>query len=54
MSTLDSPFVVLVVALVAQWLAAYGGDFLRKRTRSVAEDIPKPPGGTAYRLRPGD
>ena len=38
MSTLDSPFVVLVVALVAQWLAAYGGDFLRKQTRSVAED----------------
>ena len=38
MSTLDSPFVVLVVALVAQWLAAYGGDWLRKLTRPIAED----------------
>jgi len=36
--TLDSPFLVLVVALVGQWLAAYGGDWLRKRTRPIAED----------------
>ena len=33
MGTFDSPFVVFVVALVAQWAAAYAGDLIRKRVR---------------------
>jgi hypothetical protein len=33
MTTFDNPFVVFVVALVAQWAAAYAGDLIRKRVR---------------------
>jgi len=36
--TLDFPSVVFAVSLVAQWLAAYGGDFSRKRWKSLKED----------------
>jgi hypothetical protein len=35
---LDSPFIVFIVSLIAQWLAAYSGDFLRGRTRPVRQD----------------
>ena len=38
MDALDSPFVVLAVALVAQWLAAYVGDVLRKHARPFKEE----------------
>ena len=37
-SILDSPFFVFMVSLIAQWLAAYVGDFLRRRGRAVRED----------------
>ena len=37
-SILDNPFVVFIVALIAQWVAAYFGDFLRRRRREVRED----------------
>jgi hypothetical protein len=37
-SILDSPFFVFIVSLIAQWLAAYVGDFLRRRGRAVRED----------------
>src|SRR5215510_4035396 len=30
-NSFDNPFIVLVVALVAQWIAAYAGDFFHKR-----------------------
>jgi hypothetical protein len=33
MNALDSPFVVFVVALVAQWASAYAGDIIRKKVR---------------------
>ena len=32
------PFFVFIVSLIAQWLAAYVGDFLRRRGRAVRED----------------
>lgn len=35
--SLDEPFVVFAVSLVAQWLAAYAGDLLRKKIRSVTD-----------------
>jgi hypothetical protein len=38
MDALDSPFVVLAVALVAQWLAAYVGDVARKSMRPLKEE----------------
>jgi len=39
MSTiLDHPLIVFAGSLVAQWLAAYGGDFLRRRGRAVRND----------------
>ena len=31
----DNPFIVFAVSLVAQWLAAYFGDFLRKRSHAI-------------------
>lgn len=37
-SGLDSPYVVFIVSLVAQWLAAYSGDFFRKKVRQLTED----------------
>lgn len=37
-SLLDYPFVVLAVAVAAQWLAAYVGDVLRRHARAVKED----------------
>lgn len=37
-SLLDSPFTVFVVFLVAQWLAAYFGDFLRLLGRPARKD----------------
>jgi len=37
-SILDSPFIVFIVSLIAQWLAAYVGDFLRSRGGAVRED----------------
>jgi hypothetical protein len=38
MSILDSPFIVFIVSLIAQWLAAYAGDLLRGRRRPVRKD----------------
>jgi hypothetical protein len=35
---LNSPFIVFIVSLVAQWLAAYVGYFLRGRRRPVRKD----------------
>lgn len=37
-SILDNPFVVFATTLVAQWLAAYTGAFLRKHMRPLSED----------------
>jgi hypothetical protein len=38
MSTIvDNPFVVSLVALVAQWCAAYAGDLLRRKVRPLVE-----------------
>jgi len=37
-SILDNPFIVFTVSLIAQWLAAYAGDFLRGRRRPVRKD----------------
>jgi hypothetical protein len=34
----DNPFIVFAVSLVAQWLAAYAGDFLRKRSHAIRKD----------------
>ena len=34
-SALDNPFIVFAVSLVAQWLAAYGGDFVRRRVHPI-------------------
>ncbi len=34
---LDSPFVVFALSLVAQWIAAYTGDFVRKKRRPVSK-----------------
>jgi hypothetical protein len=38
MDIFDTPFVVLALALLAQWLAAYAGDVFRKRVRPLEED----------------
>jgi hypothetical protein len=38
MSTLDSPFTVFAVALVAQWLATYIGAYLRKLRQPLRAD----------------
>ena len=38
MYTFDTPFVVLAVTLLAQWLAAYAGDVLRKKMRPLREE----------------
>jgi hypothetical protein len=35
---LDNPVIVFTVALIAQCLAAYAGDFLRRRGRAVRKD----------------
>ena len=37
-STLDSPFIVFVVSLAAQWLGAYCGDVFRRRVHSPHKD----------------
>ena len=37
MLAFDSPFIVFVAAFVAQWLAAYAGDLLRKKARPLRE-----------------
>jgi hypothetical protein len=37
-SIIDSPFAVFLVALIAQWCAAYIGDRLRRRVRPVKTD----------------
>ena len=37
-SILDSPLIVFIVSLIAQWLAAYGGDLLRGQKRPVRQD----------------
>src|SRR5215468_10477870 len=38
MDAFVSPFVVLAVSLVAQWLAAYAGDALRKKMRPLKDE----------------
>jgi len=38
MDAFDTPFLVLAVALVAQWLAAYAGDAVRKKMRPLEEE----------------
>jgi hypothetical protein len=38
MDAYDTPFLVLAVAVLAQWLAAYAGDLLRRKLRPLAED----------------
>jgi len=38
MNAFDTPFLVLAVALLAQWLAAYAGNALRKTIRPLQED----------------
>ena len=38
MDAFDTPFLVLAVALLAQWLAAYAGDVVRKKIRPFKED----------------
>jgi hypothetical protein len=35
-STLDSPFIVFVVSLAAQWVGAYCGDFFRNRVHRLS------------------
>jgi len=37
-STLDSPFIVFVISLAAQWLGAYCGDVFRRRVHSPRMD----------------
>jgi len=37
-SIFDSPFLVFIVSLIAQWFAAYAGDVLRRRRGAVSED----------------
>jgi len=37
-SILDSPLIVFIVSLIAQWLAAYAGNFLRGQRRPVHKD----------------
>jgi hypothetical protein len=38
MSILDHPLIVFTVSLIAQWFAAYAGDFLRRLGRAVRKD----------------
>src|SRR5262245_20970888 len=38
MGSFDSPFVVLAVSLVAQWLAVYAGDLFRQKVRPLREE----------------
>ncbi|HXX09102.1 MAG TPA: hypothetical protein VEJ43_13650 [Pseudolabrys sp.] len=38
MSSFDNPFVVFMAVLVVQWLAAYAGDALRRRTRALKKE----------------
>jgi hypothetical protein len=38
MSNFDSPFIVFAVVLVAQWLAAYTGDALRRKLRPLIKE----------------
>ena len=38
MSSFDNPFVVFVAVLALQWLAAYAGDALRRRTRALKKE----------------
>jgi hypothetical protein len=38
MSNIDDPFIIFAVSLIAQWLAAYIGDNLRKWTRALKSD----------------
>jgi hypothetical protein len=38
MDAFDSPFVVLAISLVAQWVAAYAGDAIRKKMRPLKEE----------------
>jgi len=38
---LENPFIVFAVSLVAQWLAAYIGDFARRRARPLRESEQK-------------
>src|SRR5215470_11361390 len=38
MDAYDTPFLVLAVAVLAQWLAAYVGDLLRRKIRPFKED----------------
>ena len=37
-NSFDNPFIVLVVALVAQWIAACAGDFFHKRAPLNADE----------------
>ena len=37
-NVLDNPFIVFMASLITQLLAAYLGDFLRRRARPVPED----------------
>ncbi len=37
-SILNSPLIVFIISLIAQWFAAYVGDFLRGRRRPVRKD----------------
>jgi len=37
-SILNRPLIVLIISLIAQWFAAYVGDFLRGRRRPVRKD----------------
>ena len=37
-SILDSPFVIFIISVIAQWLAAYVGNFFRGRRRPVPKD----------------
>jgi hypothetical protein len=39
MSTFDSPFIVLVTSLVAQWFAGQAGVLLRRKVRPLREDV---------------
>jgi len=38
MDSFDTPFIVLAVALLAQWLAVFAGDVFRKKLRPLKDD----------------
>ena len=38
MDILEHPFLVFMISLTAQWLAAYAGDFLRSRGNALGVD----------------